>query len=351
MTSDQFEFDLQLERRDGFCLQAAASVPLGSIVGVFGDSAAGKTSLLRALAGFEKQCRGLTRLGDTVLLDSDAQFCVPPWERPFGMVFQEAALFAHLDVGGNLDFARRRTETVDENWLSQFDLAPLLSRPVAQLSGGQQQRVALARTLLQQPRVLLLDEALAGLDRATRDRLRNRVIGQSRSVGRTVFIVSHDIDELTQSCDHLLVMRDGMLTDSGETAALLRDPEVMHAADVGVIVDSRVGSYDADAGLTTLLAGSVELRVPGRLDGNTCTLRILARDVSLVATEQTDTSILNRVPGVVSKLVVDGDLAWVTIDCHDFDLVARLSRHSAHHLGLSTGRQVIAQIKAAAMRG
>src|SRR5688572_20323595 len=168
-SADVLVFDLRV-RLGGFELAAAGEIDTGRVTAIFGPSGSGKSTLLRTLAGLERFATCRLSLGGEVWLDSARGIEVPAHRRPVGYMFQEARLFPHLSGEGNLRYAARRARrerqvvTFDEV-VDALDLEPLLPRRTASLSGGERQRIALGRTLLAQPRLLLLDEPMSALDR------------------------------------------------------------------------------------------------------------------------------------------------------------------------------------------
>lgn len=190
-------FDVRKTLRE-FTLTAAGEVPNG-VTFLEGPSGAGKTTLLRAIAGLIVPERGRIVLGERTLTDTDARVFVPPYRRNVALVFQEYALFPHLDVGRNVAYGlrarglpRAEREARVRRTLERFELGALARARVTELSGGQRQRVALARALVVEPAALLLDEPLAALDPATRDRVRGELAAILRGVGVPTLFVTHD---------------------------------------------------------------------------------------------------------------------------------------------------------------
>ena len=200
----QQAFDLQVRDR--------ASV---EVLGLFGPSGSGKTSLLETIAGIRTPDAGEIRVGDRVLFSSAEGINLPPRERHIGYVPQDALLFPHLDVSGNLDYgvhSRRPLPGVAQlrtTLVEILDLGPLLERRVQKLSGGEKQRVAIARALMTQPAVLLLDEPLAGVDRARRDRILPYVLRIRRDLHVPLVYVTHDQAELNAIADRVLHLEAG----------------------------------------------------------------------------------------------------------------------------------------------
>ncbi len=204
------------------------SVPAGSLVAVLGLSGCGKTTLLRAIAGFERVQRGRIALGTHTLDDGRRnRSYVPPERRGIGYVPQEGALFPNLNVQANIAFglsrAQRRTSVVQE-LLELVGLVPLARRYPHQLSGGEQQRVALARALARQPEVLLLDEPFSSLDASLRATVREEVSALLRRQGATTVLVTHDQEEALSLADSVAVLRDGVIVQQGTPAELYSKP-------------------------------------------------------------------------------------------------------------------------------
>jgi molybdate transport system ATP-binding protein len=194
--------------RGTFRLNAALSVPAQGITVVRGASGSGKTSLLRAIAGLDRMAGHVRIAGDTW---QDEDVFVPPHRRRIGYVFQEASLFAHHNVRGNLDYARSRAiEPVDfDGIVSGLGIAHLLDRTIHDLSGGERQRVAVARALMAAPKVLLMDEPLSSLDRTARDGILPLIkqLGQ----GLPMVYVTHDPAEAMALADRVLRMDGGKI--------------------------------------------------------------------------------------------------------------------------------------------
>jgi molybdate transport system ATP-binding protein len=190
-------FDLRFELRE-FPFIAAGEAPNGVTV-VEGPSGAGKTTLLRLIAGLIRPEEGSVSLNGRALTDTTAGVFVPPDQRNIAILFQEYALFPHYDVSGNIGYGlrarnlpRAELDARVERELERFDIVSLAHARVTELSGGQRQRVALARALVVEPAALLLDEPLAALDPATRDRVRSELAAVLRQVDVPTLYVSHD---------------------------------------------------------------------------------------------------------------------------------------------------------------
>ena len=191
------------------------------VLGVFGPSGSGKTSLLEAIAGIRTPDAGEVRVGDRVLFSSASRINLPARERHIGYVPQDALLFPNLDVAGNIDYGVRHSRRalaglpqLRSTLIDILDLGPLLARRVQKLSGGEKQRVAIARALMTQPAVLLLDEPLAGVDRARRDRILPYVLRIRRDLHVPLVYVTHDEAELNAIADRVLHLEGGRVVGS-----------------------------------------------------------------------------------------------------------------------------------------
>jgi iron(III) transport system ATP-binding protein len=203
------------------------AVESGSMTAVLGASGAGKTTLLRIIAGFEAADSGTVELDGSVVDGSRLRGRVPPERRHIGYVPQDGGLFPHLTVRGNVAFGLPRRERhagrVDE-LLALVGLDDLGGRYPHELSGGQQQRVAIARALAVRPSLVLLDEPFAALDAGLRAAVRADVLAALRSVGATGILVTHDQDEALSCADYVAVLRDGVITQSGQPRSVYSEP-------------------------------------------------------------------------------------------------------------------------------
>jgi putrescine transport system ATP-binding protein len=237
--------------------RVSLAVEHGELFALLGPSGCGKTTLLRMIAGFELPDHG------RIVIDGSDVTEVPPYRRPVNMMFQSYALFPHLDVAGNIAFglkqermARpRRTARVAE-MLALVQMQAYARRRPHELSGGQKQRVALARALAKMPKLLLLDEPLAALDRKLREETRLELIGIQERVGTTFLVVTHDQEEALGMASRLAVMEQGRLAQIGSAAEIYERPNSRFVADF-------VGAVNLFDG--TLVAGfnALALAVPG----------------------------------------------------------------------------------------
>jgi molybdenum ABC transporter ATP-binding protein len=230
---------LRIKHRIGSFQLDANFGALGGITGLFGPSGAGKTLTLRCIAGLTRPDEGRIALSNRVLLDTDAGVDLPPRERRIGYVFQQYALFPHLTVARNISFGIKHLSRAERDarvaqLLSLVGLPDLEGRMPSQLSGGQQQRVALARALATEPELLLLDEPFAAVDLRLRRRLRDELRRIQEASGTPMLLVTHDLHEVRQLCEWLVLIDSGRILRAEPTAKLLAeatDPDLAELLD------------------------------------------------------------------------------------------------------------------------
>jgi molybdate transport system ATP-binding protein len=261
----------------------------GRVTAIMGPSGSGKTSLLEVVAGLRRRARGRVIVDGAVLLDSAAGVNLPPERRRTGYVPQDAGLFPHLSVRGNVEFGGRRNATRIRALVDLLGIGPLLSRAPVTLSGGERQRVALARALAADPRLLLLDEPLAAVDVELRERILPWLLRVRNEWQVPILYVTHNVGEALALADQALLLRAGAVEAQGPAASLLTSPAIAREAETGIenLLEGRVTEHDAAGGVTRVrIEGGVVLTVPLTSDapGASVILAIAAEDV-LVATE------------------------------------------------------------------
>jgi molybdate transport system ATP-binding protein len=343
-------------QRDDFTLDAELNTPMQGITAVFGPSGCGKTTLLRAMAGLEYCREGYLALGQEVWQNKH-QF-TPPHLRSLGYVFQEANLFPHLTVRGNLEYGYKRVaETGRRLTFDQvaelLGVETLLTRRVTHLSGGERQRVAIARALLTSPSLLLMDEPLAALDINSKAEIYPFLDRLNQELAIPILYVSHSPDEVARLADHLVLLESGKILASGPIADMLTRPDLplAHSTDAESIIEAEVSGHDNNFQLSHLTFAGGQFTVPGTsLNlGKKVRLRILARDVSLTLEHQKDTSILNIFPGVVEQIMEQNPSQMtVRVSAQGIPILSRITRKSATVLGLEVGKHVYVQVKSVA---
>jgi ABC-type sulfate/molybdate transport systems ATPase subunit len=307
-----------------------------------GPSGAGKTTVLRAVAGLVRPDRGRIALGTRTLFDSERRLDLPPEERRVGYVFQEYALFPHMTALGNVAFAGKRRAC---ELLERFGIAHLAKARPAELSGGERQRVGLARALARDPDALLLDEPMSALDTHTRGSVRAELRELLRELGLPALLVTHDFEDAVALADRVGVIVDGCVRQVGAPADLLASP-----------ADAFVASFTG----ANLLAGRVRGLVDGltevELDDGT---RVYSTDeaqgrvgvvvypweISIAPTVPVE-STLNHVAAPIASLVRVANRVRVRVG----SVTGEVTAVSAERLGLAPGQSVVASFKATGAR-
>ncbi len=345
--------------RDKFGLDVKLDLPLRGITGVFGRSGAGKTTLLRCIAGLEKAESGKLIVAGELWQDDVKNVWRAVHERNIGYVFQEPRLFDHLDVRGNIDYGKRRSDNESgadvAHVIQLLGLEQLLTRKPDALSGGEAQRVAIARALLRAPRFVLMDEPLASLDQARKDEIFPFLERLHAESDIPIIYVSHNLDEICRLCDHLVVIDDGrVLADGGLQSVLCRtDLPVLAGTDAGSVIHGTVESYDEQDELSRVRFSGGALWVPGRHGpiGALVRVRIRANDVSLCRARPEQSTILNILPATVDDIQGDkGSSVLVRLVMGTDRIIARVTRRSARELVLEKGDELFVQIKSVVVR-
>ncbi|MCL1960902.1 MAG: molybdenum ABC transporter ATP-binding protein [Desulfovibrionaceae bacterium] len=347
----------------GFVLDIDVRLPGHGVTAVFGPSGCGKTTLLRAAAGLTRPAPGRVAVNGEVWQDDARRLWRPTHRRPLGLVFQDAGLFEHLTVQGNLDFGLRRVPLPERRValpqaVDLLGIGHLLERRPAQLSGGERQRVAIARALATSPRLLLMDEPLAALDAARKAELLPYFERITRELNAPMLYVTHSLDEVARLADHLLLLGAGRVTAQGPATALLARLDVARQQGDGAsaLLEGTVTALDAAYQLVQVRFGGGVIQCvqaagsAPHAPGQRVRLRVQARDVSLALSRARDTSILNVLPATVQSLADDGPAqTLVALDAGGAPLLARITRKSAQALALTPGLPVYAQIKGVAV--
>lgn len=341
-----------------FLLDVDISLPGRGITAIFGRSGSGKSTLLRCIAGLEQPAGQLRVLGEN--WQADGLF-LPTHCRPLGYVFQEASLFPHLSAQGNLDYAHRRADRSGGGRFTQDQVVDLLGinhclrQMPHELSGGERQRVAMARALLIQPRLLLMDEPMASLDDQRKAEILPYLERLRDEIDLPILYVSHSVAEVSRLAHHLIVLDEGQVKAHGPLTQVLAgiDPPLPLGEEAGVVLDAQVAARDErwHLVLVRFAGGELWVRDEGDVEGQAVRLRILARDISLTLREQRDSSIANRIQGEVIALAEDTHPAMclVQLQIGPSTLLARITQRSADQLDIAPGRRVWVQIKSMAL--
>jgi molybdate transport system ATP-binding protein len=327
--------------------------PGATVMVLFGPSGAGKTTVLRCLAGLERPDEGTISFGGQVWLDTSRRICAPARNRGVGFVPQQFGLFPHLTVQENIGYGLNRLPVAVRGarvgemagWLG---LAGLEKRLPHELSGGQQQRVAIARAVAPRPGLLFLDEPLGALDSPTRVRLRTELRQLLREAGTPALLVTHDRTDALALGDELVVMNRGQIEQQGTVANVFSHPASISVADIVAVETVQPGRIVERGDLVTvMIAGKILLALGKDLDANAkeVFVCIRAEDVILMKDDTVHGSARNSLAAVVTKVIPQGPMADIEMDC-GFPLRALLTRQACEELSLKPGGRVQALIKA-----
>jgi molybdate transport system ATP-binding protein len=352
-----------VKRRGDFTLAASFSAPTPGVIALFGRSGSGKTTLIEMLAGLLPPDEGEVQLADTVLTDTRRSVAVPPERRRIGYVFQDARLFPHLTVRGNLRYGEKRASGAPhfvrfEEVVELLGLAALLHRRPRELSGGERQRVALGRALLSQPQLLLLDEPLASLDAVRREEVLPYLEKLRDWLSIPMVYVSHQFEEVLRLATYLVLLEAGEVRAAGAVEEMSLRVELRNNLTpdmVGAVLDGRVTAVDASGGTAELAIGSGKLKVSLRDApvGSRVRVQLLARDIILATQPIQGLSVRNALLGTVTDVAAEDDSAsaLVKVDVGGPIVLARITAEARAALQIAPGDAVWALVKAVSTRG
>ncbi|MFY1053392.1 molybdenum ABC transporter ATP-binding protein [Ectopseudomonas khazarica] len=349
-----------LLQHPGFRLDVDLDLPSRGVSALFGHSGSGKTSCLRCFAGLDRPREGYLQVAGERWQDSASGDFLPAHRRAIGYVFQDANLFPHLSVRGNLEFGQRRIAARErkvalDQALELLGIGHLLERLPSALSGGERQRVGIARALVTSPRLLLMDEPLASLDLKRKQEVLPYLERLHEELDIPVIYVSHAPDEVARLADHLVLLEDGQVRASGPLKELLLRTDLPFASDddAEAVIDGQASAYDARYGLVELcLPGSeARLRLPHAAlpAQQRVRVKIKARDVSLSLQRAEGSSLLNLLPVTVDSWQVLDAQVLLTLRLGEQRLLARITRYSFDQLGIHAGQAIWAQIKSVSL--
>jgi molybdate transport system ATP-binding protein len=338
-----------------FDLNVHFRAPAGFTI-LFGASGTGKTTVLDCIAGLSRPDKGRIAVSED-LFDSEQQRDVPAWKRRIGYVIQDLALFPHLTAEENVAFglnvlsAAERQESSRE-MLRTFRIEHLRDRRPAQISGGERQRVALARTLVTEPRALLLDEPLAALDRPTKSHILDDLRQWNQSHRVPILYVTHSSEEVFALGEQLIVLAAGRIVAQGRPHEVMSAPRLETIAQLlgfENIFDANVTSLHEERGTLTcrLGAGPVELETPlVRADiGSKLRVGIRAGDLLLASEAPRGLSARNVIPGTVRRMEQRDVIISATVDCSGTEFEVHLTLAAREALQLAPGRSVWVVVK------
>ncbi|GKT13038.1 MAG: molybdate transport system ATP-binding protein [Thiomicrorhabdus sp.] len=353
-------------QRDNFNLETGSfEFPTKGLTAIFGRSGSGKTTFLRCLAGLENSAGGEVFFNEKIWLKNGKQMSVH--KRQLGYVFQEANLFHHLNVTDNLCYGLKRyikqnikkggqaaitLEQVTE-WLG---LEALLKRDVNTLSGGERQRVAIGRTLLSQPKILLMDEPMASLDLFAKRAIMPYLERLRDELAIPILYVTHSPEEVERLADFVLCMEKGAIKhfEPIELALNRVGTPLYQESEPQSVLSGRVASHHLEDGLSLITVGDAKMWVPGvsREVGSTVRLVISAQQVSLLAKVPEQSSMLNHLDVTIQTIEpinYYSVLVRLKMAEEPWPLLAKITKRSQKALGLQVGQQWIAAIKSASI--
>lgn len=353
---DKFLAKLQV-KWSGFDLDVDLNLPTQGITALFGPSGCGKTTILRCIAGLEKNVQGRVCLHDVVW--QDEHVWVPPHQREIGYVFQEASLFPHLSVMENLEYGLKRSKQqqgIDIHGLIDLlGIAALLKRKPHALSGGERQRVGIARALAVKPRLLLMDEPLAALDSQRKEEILPYLDKLHRELAIPVLYVTHSPDEVARLAHHIVVLDQGSVVASGGLVETLSriDLPIKLGDDLGAVIEATVSEIDSQWHLSRcdFSGGEIWTRSQGLALHQKIRIRVLARDVSIATERPVATSIQNSLQGSVVSIADDehAGYALVRILVGTDHFIARVTQRALHELSIQLGQTIWVQVKSVAI--
>jgi len=365
-------FNISIKTKlDNFTLNIDRHFNDQGITGIFGHSGSGKSTLLRIIAGLEIKVQGEITFNKQVLFSSHSNIFIPTEQRNIGLVFQNSRLFPHLSVHQNLVFAQQRCKysTLDINdIISLTGLSSLLAKKPAQLSGGEQQRVGLARAILAEPQLLLLDEPLSALDKHSKAQMLILITKVQQSLQIPMFYVSHSLAELQQVANNILILANGEVVDYGDIHQVihrLNNTESKPLISPQTSLAVPIIAHDKEHALTQLALSEKQSIYLPLLTENTdenndkeayppgALLRcfIFANDISITLNEPSDSSIVNHLSGTINAINKYGNHSiLLTIHCAEQEFFAQISVMSYKKLALELGKNIFIQFKASAIK-
>jgi molybdate transport system ATP-binding protein len=318
------------------------SFAIDSTVALIGPSGAGKSTVLNAIAGLVKPAAGSIRCDEETWFDADRGVFVRPEDRRVGLVFQDYALFPHLTVRQNIEYARRHAA---DEYLERFRIGHLAGARPGNLSGGERQRVALARALARDPQILLLDEPLSALDAHTKIEVRTELQQLLAELEIPTLLVTHDFEDAAALAGHIGVLVEGELRQTGSATDLVAEPaDAFVASFTGAnILHGRPHSAGATTNGVRLEDGTLITTTDGA--AGAAMLAVYPWDITISTTHPND-SAMNVVEGAITAITELGNRARVTIG----PLTAEITVDSLRRLGLQPGQQAYASFKATGTR-
>ncbi|MEI6891679.1 MAG: molybdenum ABC transporter ATP-binding protein [Pontiella sp.] len=355
--------DVDIYKKQGTFLLHTQFKCSESALGIFGPSGCGKSTLFRILAGLIKPDRGHIILDGETLFDR--RIFIPPHKRNIGLVFQDARLFPHMSVEKNLkagEHIKRRTASRPYSFDDIVDLlniSHLIGRSVEELSGGEKQRIAIGRTLLSNPRLILMDEPVTGLDLSLKAQILPFLAKVHQTLKIPMILISHDLGEILQLTNYLLLMREGSVAAYDTLEHLVQQPESLNelkGADLTNMIHVRVKDHVPEKGVTLLELPHhpdyvLEMkRAPELERGCEISMSVAANQIVLAIGALGDISMRNQLPGRIVKIVQADDRSICHVETPAGILFAEITQGTECSMGLQEGTEVWVLFKGLSVR-
>ena len=333
-------------------LEAHLDIPSQGVTALFGLSGSGKSSLINLVSGLINPDEGVISLNDRELFNSTENVCVPINQRNIGYVFQDARLFPHYTVNGNLRYGMKNTSKDEFNYIVELlGIGHLLKRYPITLSGGEKQRVAIGRALLTDPEILLMDEPLSALDLPRKRELMNYLERLSKEINIPILYVTHSLDELLRLAERVVLLTNGKVEAYDVLESIWESPLFLpwkQENEQSAVLSLPVFMHNPSYKMTALSIGDQNIwinQVEAQINEKV-RICIHSSDVSISLNKVEQSSIRNILYGRVIKILELENRVDLKLDIGGKHLWASISKWSFHDLALQLGQLVYAQIKA-----
>ncbi|QIW16093.1 molybdenum ABC transporter ATP-binding protein [Pasteurellaceae bacterium RH1A] len=347
---------LNLQKQLGnLTLSADLSIPNIGVTAIFGLSGAGKSSLINLVSGLSQPDQGRIELNGRVLFDSQTGINLPPEKRNIGYVFQDARLFPHYTVKGNLGYGMAKSAGAKfDQVVELLGIGHLLKRYPVTLSGGEKQRVAIGRALLREPELLLMDEPLSALDIPRKRELLDYLERLTQSLQIPILYVSHSLEELQSLAQQVILMEQGRVVAFDRLESLWNSPLFaawQEGEEATSLLNLPVRGQNEIYQMTELAFGSQSLWVKGLHEQGKTSLRVCIQgsDVAISLTPPQQTSIRNNLRAEIAQVRPQADKIDLKLASEGLSFWASISPWAYAELGLAEGQAVYAQIKSLAL--
>lgn len=355
MTFIECKFNIS---RNDFNLNINTSFEINGITAIIGKSGCGKTTFLNCLSGLISDKNSFMRINNNIV--QDKSLLIPTQKRNIGYVFQNAALFKHLNVLDNLIYAKKRSRNKNakmnlEQIIDKFKLGSLLQHKPHQLSGGEKQRVAIARAIASSPQLLLMDEPLSSLDNESKSELITLIESIKDNFHLPVLYVTHSLNEMARISTNAIIMDSGKITKIGNTFEILTnlDLPISEQNNSLAVINGNIESHDNKYNLTDINIGNNIISVPQINQSIRSKVRLLikSKDVSITMERPISTSILNIIECNIIKIKhLNASNILIKLNFNNQILISKITKKSFDKLELETGKIVYAQIKSIAIK-